>query len=230
LPNRMVKMPSMPEHASSEDKRRLLDRDSRASDSCDDHQVRPRTLWGFVAGKFFATRKIEALLKECDKLAEASCEDAQKYASVLQKLAVYYYEDVRWQALLAFFAAFILEIVAVGFFFWAGIRAINDGLEAALFSSVSGLLIQFMTAIVFYLYSQSSSQFGGFHICLERTNRFLMANAMAEQIQDEDKRNSKRGEVITAMLNAPMLTQEAIFGGARFSMLAWGAHRSPPRE
>ena len=78
-------------------------------------------------------------------------------------------------------------------------------IETAALSAVSGLLIQLMTAVVFYLYSQSAKQFAGFHICLERTNRFLLANAMVEHLPEPD-RAPKRAEVITTVLNAPMLT------------------------
>jgi len=69
-----------------------------------------------------------------------------------------------------------------------------------------------MTAIEIYLYSQSARRFGGFHVCLEHTNRFLLANAMVEHLP-EAERASKRAEVITAVLNAPMLTLAMIEKG-----------------
>jgi hypothetical protein len=69
-----------------------------------------------------------------------------------------------------------------------------------------------MTGVVFYLYSQSSKQFGGFHVCLERTNRFVLANAMVEHLP-EAERALRRSEVITAVLNAPMLTLAMIEKG-----------------
>jgi hypothetical protein len=149
---------------------------------------------------------IARLREHCDKIATIPSDDVQKIASLLQNMIVDYYRDVRRQAFLAFFAAFVLEIVAVLFFFYAAFIAMRgvDITNAAL-SAISGLLVQIMTAVVFYLYSQSAKQFAAFHICLERTNRYLLANAMVERLP-EGERNSKRAEVITTVLHAPMLT------------------------
>ena len=120
-------------------------------------------------------------------------------------MIVAYYQDVRWQALLAFFAALILEIIDVAFFFYSAYTAMSKEIATAVLSTVSGLLIEIMTAVVFYLYAQSAKQFAGFHVCLERTNRFLLANAMVENLPD-DQKTAQRERVITTILNAPMLT------------------------
>ena len=88
----------------------------------------------------------------------------------------------------------------------------NNGIQTAALSAISGFLIQIMTAVVFYLYSQAARQFAGFHICLERTNRFLLANSMVENLP-EAERASKRAEVITTVVNAPMLTLAMIEKG-----------------
>src|SRR5258705_11264582 len=91
----------------------------------------------------------------------------QQIASVLQKMIVSYYQDVRRQALLAFSAALALEVVAVIFFVYAASLTMNgNDQKKATLCAVAGLLIQVMTGIVFFLYSQSAKQFGGFHICL----------------------------------------------------------------
>jgi hypothetical protein len=144
------------------------------------------------------------LITECDKIAEISPNDTQQVASILQRMIVSYYQDVRQQALMAFLVAVGLEIVAVFFFVLSAIAAIFSQ-HIAVLTTVSGLLVQVMTGIVFYLYRLSAKQFGGFHICLERTNRFLLANAMAGQLPEAECA-SKRAEVVTAVLNAPMLT------------------------
>ena len=115
--------------------------------------------------------------------------------------------------MLAFSAALALEVVAVIFFVYAASLTMNgNDQKKATLCAVAGLLIQVMTGIVFFLYSQSAKQFGGFHICLERTNRFLLANAMVERLPDSEQ-VPKRAEVITAVLNTPMLTMSIIEGG-----------------
>ncbi len=156
---------------------------------------------------------IASLKKNCDEIANMPSNDVQQIASVLQKMIVSYYQDVRRQALLAFSAALALEVVAVIFFVYAASLAMNgNDQKKATLCAVAGLLIQVMTGIVFFLYSQSAKQFGGFHICLERTNRFLLANAMVERLPDSEQ-VPKRAEVITAVLNTPMLTMSIIEGG-----------------
>jgi cytochrome bd-type quinol oxidase subunit 1 len=40
---------------------------------------------------------------------------------------------------------------------------------------VSGVIIEFIAGINFCLYSRASKQVGAFHICLERTHRYLIA-------------------------------------------------------
>jgi hypothetical protein len=168
---------------------------------------------------FSGTEGEESLIAQCNKIAETKTEDVQQVASILQKMIVSYYQDVRRQARMAFLGAFGLEIIAVCFFLRSASITMKDGSSytgTATISAVSGLLIQVMTAVVFYLYAQSARQFGGFHICLERTNRFLLANSMAEQLP-EAERTSKRAEVITAVLNAPMLTLAMIESGTATS-------------
>jgi hypothetical protein len=164
-----------------------------------------KTLLGTGSG-----RSLEA---QCDEIAQASPDDVRKIAGILQKMIVSYYEDVRRQALMAFVVALVLEIVAVVFFGFAAYRAMGDTkIATAGFSALAGFLIQMMTAVVFYLYSQSAKQFGAFHICLERTNRFLLANAMVENLP-EAERTARRAEVIITILQAPMLTLSMIERG-----------------
>ena len=156
---------------------------------------------------------VESLLRHCDDIARTSPDNIQEIASLIQKMIIDYYKDVRRQATFAFGAAFVLELIAVGFFLYAANKAINaSGIQTAALSAISGLLIQIMTAIVFYLYAQAARQFGGFHICLERTNRFLLANSMVEHLP-EAERASKRAEVITTVVNAPLLTLSMIEKG-----------------
>jgi hypothetical protein len=159
----------------------------------------------------FKTNSVESLAQACENIARIKSDDVQEMASHLQMMIVHYYQDVRRQALFAFFAALVLEVVAVVFFFTAAFMTMNK--ESATISTISGLLIQIMTGIVFYLYSQSAKQFAGFHICLERANRFMLANSIVEHLSKPEQ-DSKRAEVITAIINAPMLTLEMLEKGA----------------
>jgi hypothetical protein len=155
--------------------------------------------------RIFQTRSVSALQEQCDKIAQLPVDSVQETASVLQGMIVSYYKDVRWQAMLAFSAAILLEFVAVVFFWKSASMVMDKNIGPASFSAISGILIQIMTGIVLHVYSRSARQFGGFHICLERTNRFLLANAMVEHLP-ENERCAARREVITTILKAPMLS------------------------
>jgi hypothetical protein len=85
-------------------------------------------------------------------------------------------------------------------------------IQTAVFSAIAGFLIQLMTVVVFSLYSQSARQFAGFHICLERTHRFLLSNAILDHLPDPE-RAAKRAELVTVVFNAPMLTLSMIEKG-----------------
>jgi hypothetical protein len=73
---------------------------------------------------------------------------------------------------------------------------------------VSGVLIEFIAAITFWLYSRVSSQFGAFHICLERTHRYLLAYKISEQIKGD--RDATLRDLVCIMANAPMITRADI--------------------
>ena len=45
-----------------------------------------------------------------------------------------------------------------------------------------------------------------FRICLERANRFLIANSICENLKNENLRDESRAELIKVMATAPMLT------------------------
>lgn len=62
-----------------------------------------------------------------------------------------------------------------------------------------------------YLYLQTARQFAAFHTCLERTNRFLMANAMCEHLGE--RQDEMRAELIRTIANAPLLTQNLLQKG-----------------
>jgi hypothetical protein len=73
---------------------------------------------------------------------------------------------------------------------------------------VSGVLIEFIAGIAFVLYSRGAKQFDAFHICLERTHRYLLAYKMVEELgsaKDETLR-----DLVCIMASAPMITVQDI--------------------
>jgi hypothetical protein len=50
----------------------------------------------------------------------------------------------------------------------------SDGILQASLGVTAGSLIQVISGINFYLYARAARQFAAFHVCLERTNRFIL--------------------------------------------------------
>jgi hypothetical protein len=69
-------------------------------------------------------------------------------------------------------------------------------------------LVEFIAGLQFVLYGRATRQFGAFHICLERTHRYLLAYEMTQQMDgDKDQTVEK---IVCIMANAPMITREDI--------------------
>lgn len=68
---------------------------------------------------------------------------------------------------------------------------------------VSGFLIEFIAGVAFVLYARGAKQFSAFHICLERTHRYLLAYKMVEQLGS--KKDETLRDLVCIMANAPMI-------------------------
>jgi len=80
-------------------------------------------------------------------------------------------------------------------------------------SLIVGALIQVISMINFYLYAKASRQFAAFHLCLERTHRFLLANSLCENLKNQDHKDEARCALIDLIAQAPMLTEDVINAG-----------------
>ncbi|MBB5327091.1 hypothetical protein HDF14_000685 [Edaphobacter lichenicola] len=56
----------------------------------------------------------------------------------------------------------------------------------------------------FWLYSKASKQFGAFHVCLERTHRYLVAYKIGEETGS--RKEAVLEKLACIMASAPMIT------------------------
>jgi hypothetical protein len=131
----------------------------------------------------------------------------------MQQMSLKYFEDVRNQAQKSFHSALVAAAVGTLFFLFAAFYGMGLDKKAWV-GIIAGGLIQVISAINFYLYGRVARQFATFHICLERTNRFLLANTLCENLQPP-LRDQVRHELITVVANAPMLSMEVMESGQR---------------
>jgi hypothetical protein len=145
-------------------------------------------------------------------------------------MSLNYYQDVRHQAQQSFASALAAAVVGVGFFVYAAWQAMRPGQgdAAAIVPVIAGALVQIISGINFLLYGRAARQFAAFHVCLERTNRFLLANTLCENLNCHERRDAMRSELIRVVANAPMLTLDVIAHGADSAAARGTASKSQP--
>ena len=163
---------------------------------------------------------IKSKWQACEEIASAVATGrVGDIVSKHEKLILQYYEDVQRQAADSFKAAKRVSYVgfAVLILTWLytlgfdlvgllpGSHLSQLGSKSAISTGViSGVLIEFIAGVNFWLYAKASKQFGAFHICLERTHRYLVAYKIAEETGS--RREIVLENIACIMAKAPMIT------------------------
>jgi len=152
------------------------------------------------------------IFKECDQLVSSE-DHIRVVAAKHLKIVTQYYLDVRKQASASFWCAVVLAIlgfaVLVATMFLVMMYP-DSGYDLKTIGIVSGVLIEFISAVVFFIYKRSTEQFNTFHVCLERTNRYLMAYDIINGMSDDTNRKEggARHDLACIIANAPMIRQK----------------------
>jgi hypothetical protein len=173
------------------------------------------------------SRRVQ-MQRACDELNDA-IDDGNMGGIVAkhQALISLYYNDVQDQAKQSFvtarsaarigFLVLIAVLVYALIFDALGRLRIIDpltttgddtSLTIAKIGVVSGALIEFIAAVAFWLYTRGAKQFSAFHICLERTHRYLLAYKIADQM--ETGKDQAFSALACIMANAPMITRNDV--------------------
>lgn len=173
----------------------------------------------------FRSISVQKTEETCAALGHAL--DQGKLGDIVAKhetLILQYYRDVQEQARQSFLSA--KSVAKVGFlvlastlaytllfdalsrFHIAGPGMAASSLTAAQIGVVSGALIEFIAAVNFWLYAKGARQFSAFHICLERTHRYLLAYKIAEELEGDREATLQR--LVCIMANAPMITSQDV--------------------
>jgi len=164
----------------------------------------------------------------CQELGFAINKEANVGDTVekIQQLILRYYGDVRDQAKASFRSAevlasfgFLLLVGTIGYVIWldwmrhappSWFMDKEGGMSVGTIGLIGGAVVEFIAATQFVMHGRTAKQFGAFHICLERTHRYLLAYKMAEQIKEEKDKTLEK--IVCIMANAPMITQQDIDG------------------
>src|SRR3954471_9630657 len=128
-----------------------------------------------------------------------SDDEMHRVSAVHLEMIFEYYDDVLREAKTSF--SFAVVFAFLGFSLLAGtvyvvVNDPYDPLGTGTIGVVSGGLVEFISAVAFFIYKRATDQFNSFHICLERTNRYLMAYNIIEIIDGENNnRDATRHEL-----------------------------------
>lgn len=139
------------------------------------------------------------LFQTLENLAEIRPDEVQKIAaSQIIILSSYYIEALK-QAKKSFNWGLVAAGVGLFFFLGAiGVLLLDKSQSIATISAVSGAVVEFISAINFYLYGTTTKQLSDFHERLDRTQRFLLANSICESIEG-DERQKARAQLVQAI-------------------------------
>src|SRR5262249_11930141 len=91
-----------------------------------------------------------------------------------------------------------------------GFAATSGGMSVGHIGLVGSSIVEAIAGLQFYLYGKATRQFAAFHICLERTHRYLLAYKIAEQM--DSGKDDALHKIVCIMANAPMITRQDIEG------------------
>jgi hypothetical protein len=188
------------------------------------------------------------LWNHCEELGQAvEKSDVGKTVTAVQQLILRYYDNVREQADESFKSAkrvalfgFVLLILTLGYVIFIdlalhrpnwGFLPSSGGMSVGQIGLLSSAIVETIAGLQFFLYGRATRQFGAFHICLERTHRYLLAYKIADQMGvGKDEALLK---IVCIMANAPMITRQDIegldsTGTARATPSATSAVPAPP--
>jgi hypothetical protein len=165
-----------------------------------------------------------AVVRECAQLGASVGGGVGEIVERIQRLILHYYDDVREQAEKGFRAArntavagFVVLVLTIGYVLvidWA-VRAgklKNETTTSAMtigqIGLIAGTIVELLAGTQFVLQGRTAKQFGAFHICLERTHRYLLAYKIAETMTEN--RDHTLEKIVCTMASAPMITRQDI--------------------
>lgn len=167
-------------------------------------------------------------IKACHELSEAmNGPDIGQIVAKTEKLILHYYEDVQAQAVQSFksakvaaYVGFVVLLMSIGYLVLVDLliligqitRPANEAtrMDIAWVGVASGFIVEFIAGVNLFLYGRAARQFGTFHICLERTHRYLVAYKMADKIKGN--KDGTLEKLVCIMANAPMITRSDMEG------------------
>ena len=121
-----------------------------------------------------------------ENVAKADPGNIQQVAASQLALSNSYYQSVLSQARQSFLAAIVSATVGLVFFIFSVISAmISHHSGAACISALAGGIVEVISGLNFWLFGRTASQLDAFHVRLEKTQRYLLANSVSTSLREE---------------------------------------------
>jgi hypothetical protein len=157
---------------------------------------------------------LQRMKDNCSELANVGPGTTNKLAANLWKTSIEYFQLVQGQAQQSFWMALVAALIGMILFSIAITLMMMGTLPFSKLSLIASVNIQVISAIGFYLYAKTTRQFAAFHVCLERANRFLLANTICNEIKDEGAKDQMRRDLILTIATAPLLSFDVVEHGS----------------
>jgi hypothetical protein len=145
-----------------------------------------------------------------DGVATVDSSNTQQVAALELALSKAYYERVLAQARSSFISALVSAGIGLLFFLGAiSVSLVTGKLNAALISTISGAIIEVISGLNFWLYSQTSAQLDAFHLRIERMQRFLLANSVATSVKDPQQKDNVVSHLVDTIANSTVEVRNA---------------------
>ncbi|HTT21906.1 MAG TPA: hypothetical protein VMG82_23455 [Candidatus Sulfotelmatobacter sp.] len=167
----------------------------------------------------------------CNLISNTELRDTNRLFGCLQHMASQYYGAARSRATESFWLAQIfgaLGITCVGYIGYLCLKGSNTSGSQVAFHAFAAVLVSAISSLNFALYYRSIGQFELFQVCLERLNRYSMANSVSANMDDSEKRDAARGALVSTMANAQMLPIENVKQAQRKPPVATAVSRPGP--
>ncbi len=166
----------------------------------------------FAPVRVTRTLRWNAVEKAVEQLSEADPQDVQEVAGSQIRLLTKFYKLALDQAGKSFrvalgfgVAGVVLILLSIAFLF---IRPIGEWTTlSTTLSGAGGLVVEVIAGLLFYLYGKTSTQLADFHIRLDRTQRYLLANSMCEGLDGDYKQQARQELVRTIAIGDGLIQQ-----------------------
>ncbi len=151
-------------------------------------------------------------LRSLDRLSKADPKDVQEIAASQIELLTSFYtlalsqagRSFKW-ALGAGIAGVVVILLSLAVLFTRPLGELAA--VSSIIAAVGGVIVEVISGLLFYLYGKTSTQLADFHIRLDRTQRYLLANSMCEGLDGDYKQQSRQELVRTIAIGDGLIQQ-----------------------